>query len=583
MHRWEPASQVFTIVDLLGQRARHQATQTAYTFLVDGETEAISLTYGELEQRARAIAALLQSACNPGERVLLLYPPGLEYITAFFGCLYAGMVAIPVYPPRPNRSLDRIESIVTDAGANVALTTDAVFTSLTRQATLFLPLKPLKWLTTDAISLDQGQDYQTVTLAGSDLAFLQYTSGSTAQPKGVMVSHQNLLHNLEAIHHCFEHSPNSKGVIWLPPYHDMGLIGGVLQPLYGGFPVTLMPPLRFLQRPLRWLQAISQFRATTSGGPNFAYDLCVRKIKPEQLKTLDLSSWTVAFNGAEQIRAETLEQFAATFAPCGFRPEAFYPCYGLAEATLIVSGGLKQAPPIGKTVQRTALAQDQVIMAPDKDPEARSLVSCGPSVPDQKIVIVHPETLTPCPAGQVGEIWVCGPSIAQGYWQQSVATEQTFAASLVPTGEGPFLRTGDLGFMDAGELFVTGRLKDVMIVHGRNHYPQDLEATVAQSHPWIQPNAVAAFCVIQPNVEQVIVAAEVERRYITQCQQPEQVAAAIAQIRRAVTQHHDLQIEVILLLKPGTLPRTSSGKIQRYSCRADFLAGTLTEIARDPR
>lgn len=582
MYCLDSKPQAATVVDLLRHRAECQGSQVAYTFLVDGEAESVSLTYGELEQRARAIAALLQSACPVGARVLLLYPPGLEYIAAFFGCLYAGVVAVPVYPPRPNRSLERIQSVMADAEANVALTTQTILANLIKRSAQPHALKSLQWLTTDQISLNQGPNLIPIPQSPNDLAFLQYTSGSTASPKGVMVSHHNLLHNLDMIHRCFEHSGDSKGVIWLPPYHDMGLIGGVLQPLYGGFPVTLLSPLMFLQRPLRWLQAISRVKATTSGGPNFAYDLCVRKIKPDQITTLDLSSWTVAFNGAEQISAETLERFSATFAPCGFRPEAFYPCYGLAEATLIVSGGVRREPPIHKIFQRTALMHNQVIASHPTEPDICALVSCGRCVPDQDIVIVHPETLFPCPSGEVGEIWVSGPSMAQGYWRQPITTEQTFAAYLKNTGEGPFLRTGDLGFLEGGELFVTGRLKDVIIVHGRNYYPQDLELTVALSHSWLLPNSVAAFCVHQFHKERVIIVAEVERRYITQCQQSDKAAEITARIRRNIIKHHDLQIDTIVLLKPGSIPRTSSGKIQRYSCKADFLADVLPVILRDP-
>ncbi|MEN9565709.1 MAG: hypothetical protein RLZZ69_905, partial [Cyanobacteriota bacterium] len=344
-----------TLVDLLQTRAMEKPQQVIYNFLLDGETQLVSLTYGQLEQKAQAIAAYLQSVCSPQERVLLLFPAGLDYITAFFGCLYAGVIAIPAYPPRPNRSLNRIHDILNNAQTNLALTNQETLQSLERQLASTTELQNLCWITTDSIEEKIAAQWQKPCLSSEDIAFLQYTSGSTAEPKGVKIAYQNLLHNLEAIHRCFRHSPQSKGVIWLPPYHDMGLIGGVLQPLFGDFSVTLMSPLMFLQNPLRWLKAIARDGATTSGGPNFAYDLCVRKFKPEQMRGVDLSTWQVAFNGAEPINHETLTRFAETFAPYGFNYDAFYPCYGMAEATLIISGGSKNSAIVTKTVQGKAL------------------------------------------------------------------------------------------------------------------------------------------------------------------------------------------------------------------------------------
>jgi len=578
-----------TLVELLRIRGQNQPKQTAFTFLQDGETESDSLTYQELDRLARAIAAQLQSFTVPGERALLLFPPGLEYIGAFFGCLYAGVVAVPAYPPRPNRSLARLQTIVADAQASVALTTTSILSNIERQFAQAPELKSVRWLTTNQLADDLAQEWQEPAVSGDTLAFLQYTSGSTAAPKGVMITHSNLLHNLGLIHQCFEHTSNSRGVIWLPPYHDMGLIGGVLQPLYGGFPVTLMSPLVFLQNPLRWLRAISHYQATTSGGPNFAYDLCVRKITPEQLTKLDLSSWEVAFNGAEPICHETLERFAATFEPCGFRRQAFYPCYGLAEATLIVSGGLKTAQPVVKTVQGEALEQNRVVQADAKEDNTRTLVGCGQALPDQQIAIVHPE-MTQCADGQVGEIWVSGPSVAKSYWRKPEETQRTFHAYLADTGEGPFLRTGDLGFLEDGELFVTGRLKDVIIINGCNHYPQDIERTVEQSSPSIRQNCCAAFSVDIGGAEKLVVVAEVERRYHTrQAAYPAGAPAdshlleaevVIQAIRRAVSKHHDLQVHTVLLLKPGNIPKTSSSKIQRHACRIGFLNRTLVEVEK---
>ncbi|NJM66277.1 MAG: fatty acyl-AMP ligase [Acaryochloris sp. RU_4_1] len=599
---------VDSLVDLLRYRAAHQPDQQGFTFLVDGETETLHLTYAELDTKARAIAAALQSVCTPGDRALLVYQPGLEYICAFFGCLYAGVIAVPIYPPRPNRSLTRLQSVIADSHAIVALTTHSILSKLERQLIDAVDIRALRWLATDSIDITQScQAWQEAHPGGHELAFLQYTSGSTATPKGVMITHHNLLHNLELIYQSFEHSPESQGVIWLPPYHDMGLIGGILQPLYGGFPVVLMSPFIFLQSPIRWLQAISRYQATTSGGPNFAYDLCLRKIKPEQLHDLELSSWQVAFNGAEPISAQTLQDFATTFKPCGFRSEAFFPCYGLAEATLIVSGGQTIAQPAIKTVQGAALEQHQVVPITADDPDARTLVGCGSALQGQQIVIADPETLCQCSAEEVGEIWVAGDSIAQGYWQQTDVSAETFHAYLADTSEGPFLRTGDYGFVANAELFVTGRLKDVIIINGRNHYPQDIEWTVIQSYPGIRPNCAAAFSISVGSEERLIVVAELERNYINRYQkngkkplahstqptltnfvppttlmvesEPNAVEKEIlAQIRRAVAKEHDLQIHSLLLLKPGTIPKTSSGKIQRFTCKAKFLDGTLENV-----
>ena len=581
---------VATLVDILRYRALTQPKQNLYTFLVDGESQTISLTYEELEQRAKAIAAYLQSICSPQERVLLLYPPGLDYIQAFFGCLYAGVIAIPAYPPRPNRSLSRLQNIIDDAQATLALTNKSVLTNLERKLAHAPELTKLRWLATDNIDVDLSEDYQEINLAENTLAFLQYTSGSTAKPKGVKIAHDNLLHNLTAIHNCFQHHPQSRGVIWLPPYHDMGLIGGILQPLYGGFSVILMSPLMFLQNPLRWLKAISLYKATTSGGPNFAYDLCVRKYNPEQPLDLDLSSWELAFNGAEPINYDTLANFAETFSVYGFRPEAFYPCYGMAEATLIISGGKKSAKLVTKTVQGKALEQNKIVTAHIDEENARTLVSCGNSLPDQKIAIVHPETLTQCQPGEVGEIWVSGASIAQGYWQQPTVTEHTFHAYLDINQDESFLRTGDLGFLENGELFVTGRWKDIIIINGRNHYPQDIERTVEESNSYIRPSGVASFSVEIDGEERLIVLAEVDRRYWDSHKNKSQsnghstqtktnnAQELIQSIRREISKNHDLQVHSILLLKPGGIPKTSSGKIQRHACRAKFLAGTLKKI-----
>jgi acyl-CoA synthetase (AMP-forming)/AMP-acid ligase II len=470
--------------------------------------------------------------------------------------------------------MSRLQAIVASSQAAVALTTTSLLGDIESRFAESPELTELRWLATDNITSDQAAAWQEPEVSSDTLAFLQYTSGSTGTPKGVMVSHGNLLHNSAMIHKSFADTPNSQGVSWLPPYHDMGLIGGVLQPLYVGAPMVLMSPLAFLQKPLRWLQAISHYKATTSGGPNFAYDLCIRKITPEQLASLDLSSWEVAFTGAEPVRAETLEQFAATFDPCGFRKEAFHPCYGMAETTLIVSGGLRTVPPVIRKIDGAALEQNRVVPAVRKQESIRGFVGCGQNLLDQKILIVDPESLTPCPADKVGEIWVSGPSIAQGYWNRPEETQQTFQAYLADTGDGPFLRTGDLGFLQDGELFITGRIKDVIIIRGQNHYPQDIELTVEKSHPALRPGCGAAFAVEVKGSERLVIVQEVERSYLRKLD----VNEVVGSIRQAVAAEHALQIYATVLVKTGSIPKTSSGKIQRYACRAGFLAGSLNVV-----
>lgn len=336
-----------------------------------------------------------------------------------------------------------------------------------------------------------------------------------------------------------------------------------------------MPPTAFLQRPIRWLRAISRYRATTSGGPNFAYELCMKRISAEQKVTLDLSHWTLAFNGAEPIRAETLQQFSNAFADCGFRPESFYPCYGMAETTLIISGGMPNLAPRLKHVQTTALEQHQVISVDQPQQDSRSLVGCGQTLLEQSIVIVDPNTHVQCSAGQVGEIWVTGKHVAQGYWQRQAETEDTFAAYLADTRQGPYMRTGDLGFVDPeGELFVTGRIKDLLIIRGQNHYPQDIEQTVQQSHPSLRLNRGAAFMAEIRGKERLLIVQEVERTHIRKLD----VTETIQQIKKSVTVQHGLQVYAVILVKPGSIPLTSSGKIQRHACRTVYLNATLNAI-----
>ncbi|MGO9606247.1 MAG: fatty acyl-AMP ligase [Candidatus Binataceae bacterium] len=585
-----------TLVELLRWRALHQPDQRMYTYLVDGELEGAHLTHETLDRQAQAIGALLQSYVASGERALLLFPAGLEFIPAFFGCLYAGVIAVPLPPPnmaQPQRTLPRLRTIANDAQPTLVLTTSSILSKVQSLFAQAPELQAMHWLAIDKVIDSAAQDWKDPGATSNSLALLQYTSGSTAVPRGVMVSHGNLLENSAHISQSFGINSETVSVTWLPVFHDMGLTNGIIQPLYGGRQCVLMPPQSFLQRPVRWLQAVSHYKASISGGPNFAYELCARKITPEQRSALDLSNWTVAYNGAEPVRADTLKRFAAAFESCGFRPNFFYPCYGLAEATLIVSGGLMNDEPILCTAKVAALEHNGVMETSDRQKNVRTLVGSGHAMPDTKVVIVHPESLTACGPDEVGEIWVSGPSVAQGYWHRPEETEITFHAHLADAGEGPFLRTGDLGFLRDGELFVTGRLKDLIIIDGRNLYPHDIELTVEQSHAVVRPGCCAAFSVDVSDEERLIVAAEVERRY-----QPERhqlngnsgdasngshpngrsatdLDAVVRAIRRAVAEEHDVRVHAVVLLKAGGIPRTPSGKVQRRVCEAKFREGTL--------
>ncbi|HEV7377734.1 MAG TPA: AMP-binding protein, partial [Pyrinomonadaceae bacterium] len=569
------AHKTSNLIELLQRRVQQQPLQKAYTFLLDGETEEVNLTYEQIDRRARAIAAYLLALRAKGERVLLLYPPGLEYISAFWGCLYAGAIAVPAYPPRQNRSLHRLQSMVADAQSTLALTTSSLLSKVDALTAQCAELKQLRWLATETIPDKMAQEWRSPAVGSDDLAFLQYTSGSTSIPKGVMVTHGNLLHNERMIQEAFCQTEQSVIVGWLPLYHDMGLIGNVLQPVYAGAQCVLMSPLSFLQNPFRWLSAISRYQATTSGGPNFAYDLCVRKISAEQRVQLDLSSWEVAFNGAEPVRAETMKAFTEAFAPSGFRMKAFRPCYGLAEATLLVSSEASaDDSPLVKTVEAEALQSNLVAEVPEGVEGARTLVSCGQQPTGQQVFIYRPETLTECLPGEVGEICVSGPNVTKGYWNRPEETARTFQSNLSQAHTGPLLRTGDLGVMLDGNLFVTGRIKDLIIIRGRNHYPHDIERTVEQSHPALRLGSGAAFVVEIAGEERLVVAQEINVR------RQFDAGEIIRAINEAVAEEHELQVHAVVLLKTGSIPKTSSGKIQRHACREKFLSksfDTLTE------
>jgi len=557
--RSEPA----TLVELLRSRADVQADVRAFTFLDDKGSESETLTYLELDRKARAIAAVLQRLGARGTPVLLLYPPSLEFIAAFFGCLYAGALAVPAYPPRPNQFGTRLQAIRRDTDAAIALTTRPTLLSRGGAAAAqSAEFAGLQWIATDTLDISESDQWRDPAVSSDSIAFLQYTSGSTVTPKGVMVTHGNLIYNERMIELAFEHTEQSIVLGWLPLYHDMGLIGNVLQPLFLGIPCILMSPVDFLLKPLLWLDAITRYGATTSGAPDFAYDLCVRRIGSEERNGLDLNTWDLAYCGAEPIRAQTVRAFADAFGPCGFRPEAFYPCYGLAEATLFVSGGRKKALPI------TYVVDDDI---------PRQIVGCGKSKLEERILIVEPETCLECAPGSLGEIWVAGANVTKGYWRQPEETTATFDAYLADSGDGPFLRTGDLGFFNNGELCVQGRIKDTIIIRGCNHYPQDIEQTAEQSHVALRSRSNAAFSVNIDGQERLVVVQEVSREHRNL--DSEGVARDIVQ---AVADRHGLQTHAVLLIKAGSIPRTSSGKIQRLKCRTEFLNGSLRVVGGLP-
>ncbi|MBW4511497.1 MAG: fatty acyl-AMP ligase [Scytonematopsis contorta HA4267-MV1] len=561
-----------TLVDLLRYRGTHQPEQKAYTFLSNGETETASLTYGQLLQQARAIATELRRlGLAGGERALLLYSPGLEFISAFFGCLYAGVLAVPAFPPRRNQKITRIKAISSDALAKVALTDTSILTDIKYQLAQYPELSNMQLLATDSIANNIVLDWQEPEISSDTIAFLQYTSGSTSAPKGVMVSHGNLLHNLLVTDVGWNHTSSSVMVSWLPTFHDLGLIYGVLLPLRFGFPCYLMPPTTFLQQPRRWLEAISRYRGTHSAAPNFAFNLCIRKISEAQKADLDLSSWKVALNGAEPISPEVFVRFIETFVACRFQPDTLCPAYGLAETTLVVSKVHHGNPTIFCHLSDTDIGQNRIVEVSADASNCQTLIGCGVVDLDTNVAIVHPKRLTRCLPNEIGEIWVSGVTVTQGYWMRPEETEQTFRAYTADTNEGPFLRTGDLGFIRHGQLFITGRLKDVIIIRGNNHYPQDIEWTVEYSHPSLRMNSGAAFGVKVDSEEQLVVVQEVERSWFRKLD----VNEVIGDIRQALMAQYELRVYAVALIKPGSIPKTSSGKIMRHACRTKFLEGTL--------
>lgn len=549
-----------TIIEIIQGFAKSQPNKRAFTFLEDGEDKESHLTYAELDRQARAVAAHLLTLVAPGEQALLLYPSCLEFVVAFMGCQYAGVIPVPLAAPdpaRPERGLIRMLAIAKDAQARLILASSDLIESSAAQLPVPRDMAGLQWVATEGIRPELANTWQAPEIGPQSLALIQYTSGSTGSPRGVMVSHANLLWNEQAIQTAYTSSSESRLVNWQPLFHDAGLVANILHTLYIGAHCTLMSPVAFLQHPARWLHAISRQQADISMGPNFSYELCARKITEREKRALDLSCWRIAGISAEPVRLQTIQRFTNVFGECGFRYEAFHPIYGLAESTA------------GVTCKTTH-------QAPPGVDEGR--VSCGHYTwLDQQLVIVDPLTLQPCREKVEGEIWLRSSGVAQGYWNRPEETRATFEAYLASDGVGPFLRTGDLGYVYRQELYVTGRIKDLIIIRGTNHYPQDIELTVEQSHPALRPGCGAAFSVDIHDKEQLVVAQEIRPTFIPGLKTDEVMHA----IRTAIAEQHQLQVHAILLLQPGSIPKTSSGKIQRHACRDQYLAEKLKIIAGD--
>jgi acyl transferase domain-containing protein/acyl-CoA synthetase (AMP-forming)/AMP-acid ligase II len=558
-----------SVVETIRKRAGRKSELHAYTFLNQSGNPECVLTLGELDRRAAAIGNCLSKTCSKGSRALLLYPSGQPFIEAFLGCLYAGVIAVPAYPPGKRQRLKRLNAVATDAGASIALSTASVVSRLSEFSDTF----SVPTLATDDI--DHVHGYEPVTCDGESLAFLQYTSGSTATPKGVMVSHRNLAANLAAMQDTLETREDGSDVLvtWLPQFHDMGLVLGMLLSLFSGFRCVAMKPETFIQQPMRWLEAISEYGGTISAAPNFAYDLCVRRATPDALAGLDLRTWRVALNGAEPVRATTVEAFVKTFSCCGFSPGTMRPGYGLAEATLMVSSGSDGRGPVLMPLDAAALSQNTISVQGMED-GGRVLVGCGTIHPSTELLIVDPETLQVCGPSSVGEVWLRNTSVALGYWGRERETEQTFRA-FTAGGDGPYLRTGDLGFLRDGQVFITGRCKDLIVIQGRNLYPQDIEETVEGCHEALRPSCGAAIPVVEAGEERLAIVYEVKRQALKQ----DDFAAVFGAIQQEVAIEHQVAVHEIVLIRTGAAPKTSSGKIQRREIRRQLRAGELPAVA----
>ena len=565
-----------TLVQILRWRAVHEPNRRAFIFLRNGIREEGVLTYKTLHQKAQDIAHALIKHYHPGDRALLVFPTGLEFITTFFGCLYAGLIPVPTPSPDPvrlKRTLPRLRAIAENSQPSVILSTSKIFLDVHDVSDPLYALGQVPWSLIDTYEekcLGDGRGLKEFGNSPDAVAFLQYTSGSTNDPKGVMVSHANLMHQFKAQTTTGSFTSNSITLTWMPHFHDYGLISGLLHPVYVGCPAYVMSPLVFLKRPIRWLEAITRLKITHTGGPNFAYEACIRNSLPEHRALLNLQDWKIASCGAEPIRADTMQRFCELFSPAGFQAKAFTPCYGLAESTLLVSGKPLNEFPTVSFLERDAFERGWVVECFSSHKHAKSVVGCGSVMEDMELLIVHPEEHVVCASDQIGEVWIAGPSITKGYWNRNEESKQTFQAYVHDSGKGPFLRTGDLGFIRHDQLFITGRLKDLIIIHGTNHYPHDIELTVEECNSALRVGAGVAFSVTQDGEERLIIAHELERR-----ERVGDLNQLASTIREAVADRHNLQAFTILFLRPGSIPKTTSGKVRREATKQAYLADEL--------
>ncbi len=568
-----------TIIDVLRFRALTQPEKIAYTFLGDDDVKT-SISYFELNRKAKTVATFLKAAGLSGSPVLLAYPTGIEFIICFLGCLYARSIAIPVYPPDPinlNSTLPRLEAIVGNSGSKALLTDANLIESvspLLGHFPLFSALKKISLNSIDVNTIDEdiGSDVGLDTIA-----FLQYTSGSTSRPKGVILNHKNIIEFEKRLQWGMSFYEDATYVGWLPLHHDAGLIGNTLCSLYGGTHCVFMSPLTLLKRPFKWLKAISDYKGTTSGGPNFGYELCVRKVSEEQRNALDLSHWKVAWSSAEPVRYETIERFSSYFQPCGFKKSSFHPCYGLAEATLAVT--YSKEGPRYIHLERKSLEKN-IAKVDIQTTNSTILVSAGKIYTYQNLRIIDPKTRQECREDQVGEIWIQGPNVALGYWDNPEETKTTFQAEIEGKDLGFFLRTGDMGFLKDDELYITGRLKDMLIIRGQNYYPQDIELVAEKAHPSIRPGCVASFSTENNEEERLVLLAEIYSKDVKKNNNDEKIyeeflTSIKRKIQAAVIDFFQIQAYKIILLEENTLPKTSSGKHQRFLAKEKFLKNSL--------
>ncbi len=566
-----PAS---NLVSVLQQNAKKYPEKIVYIFLEDGENEKEKISCSEIVERSKSIAAYLQKSGEKGDRVLLLFPTGIEFILSLYGCFFAGMIGVPAYPPKRNKPNERFSAILQNADPSIILCTYKIKDELEANYTQINLLEKKTILAFEDVLPEMAEDWVDPEINGENIALIQYTSGSTGNPNGVMVSHANIIHNSECIRLSFGFDASLVGVNWLPNFHDMGLIGCLIQPAYLGATNVIIPPLRFLQAPLNWFKIMTKYRATNAGGPNFAYEYCISKIDNSEIKNIDLSSVSTMFCGSEPIRKKTLENFAEKFSSSGFNECQFYPCYGLAESVLIVTGGDYKKAPAYLSVDVKALQKNKLILSTKKE-ESSIITACGYPWLGMTVVIVNPESAEPCGYGNIGEIWVKGTSVAKGYWNDPEGTERTFRAFIHNTEDGPYLRTGDLGFIHEGQLYISGRLKDLIIIRGSNYYPNDIEHCVEQCHPALRIDACAAFSADINGEEKLIIIQEVQRTFMRDLNEYE----VFESIRNAVFSDYNLQPYAIILMKTGSISKTTSGKTQRYTMKKAWLRHELSELA----